>query len=142
MTLQAKPGTPVDALAHGLVAEDLAAARSRGDAPLVLTGAANLGGDRPAIFIQLQSPSECGSAGCTTSVFAYEHGAWKRVLDGTTGKLTVASGRTRGRADLLSDQERYIWTGSAYRSTSPAPAVNLRPQHPRPRRRPAHSSPS
>lgn len=136
--LQSQPGTPVDATARGLVADDLAAARSRGDRPLVLIGTANLGGDRPAIFVQLQSPGECGSAGCTTSVYAYQHGGWKRVLDGTTGKLTVSSNRTKGWADLLTDEERYVWTGAAYRSTRPAPSVDL---HPRPRHR-AHGQKS
>jgi hypothetical protein len=55
------------------------------------------------------------------------------VLDGTTGRLSVSAKRTRGRADLITDEERFVWTGATYRSTSPAPALDLRP-HPRPRR--------
>lgn len=131
VTLQSQPGIPADTVARKLVADDLAAARSRGDAPLLLVGAANLGGKQPALFVQLQSPLECGSAGCTTSVYAFERGGWTRVLDGTTGRLTVSKKRTKGRLDLFSDDERYVWTGSAYRGTRPAPSVDLRP---RPRR--------
>lgn len=129
--LRPQPGTPADAIARKLVADDLAAARSRGDKPLLLIGTGDLGGEKPALFVQLQSPRECGSAGCTTSVYAWEHGAWKRVLDGTTGRLTISAKRTKGWADLLSDKERYVWTGSAYRSARPAPAVDLRPRPPR-----------
>jgi hypothetical protein len=131
VTLQSQPGTPADAIARKLVADDLAAARSRGDRPLLLIGTANLGGERPALFVQLQSPRECGSAGCTTSVYAFERGRWTQVLDGTTGRLTVSNTRTKGRADLLADNERYVWTGSAYRSTRPAPSVDLRPRQPK-----------
>ena len=131
--LQAQPGTPLDQAARQLVADDLAAANARGDRPLVLIGSARLGGERPALFVQLQSPKECGSAGCTTSVYAYVRGNWTRVLDSATGRLTVASSRTRGMADLLAGDERYVWTGSAYRSTRPAPALDLRPHPPRSR---------
>jgi hypothetical protein len=132
--LQSQPGTPMDTAARLLVADDLSAAKARGDRPLVLTGTADIGAERPALFVQLQSRQECGSAGCTTSVYAWDHGGWKQVLDGTTGRLTVSSKRTRGRADLLTDEDHFVWTGAAYRSTAPAPAVDLRP-HPRPRRR-------
>ncbi|GAC1347999.1 MAG: hypothetical protein NVSMB18_34800 [Acetobacteraceae bacterium] len=130
--LQSQPGTPLDAAARSLVAEDLAAAQARGEKPLLLTGSARLGGDRPALFVQLQAPRECGSAGCTTAVYAWVHGAWSRVLDGSTGRLAVATTHTRGMADLLTDGERYVWTGTTYRSTHPAPAVDLRPRRPRP----------
>lgn len=131
VTLQSQPGTPADAVARKLVADDLAAARSRGDTPLLLIGSANLGGAQPALFVQLQSPQECGSAGCSTSVYAFERRGWTRVLDGITGRLTVTNKRTKGRADLFSDDERYVWTGSAYRGTRPAPAVDLRPRRPK-----------
>jgi len=129
--LQAQPGTPADRAARQLAADDLAAAATRGDRPLVLIGTARLGGDRPAMFIQLQSPQECGSAGCTISVYAYVHGGWTRVLDGTSGRLAIAPTKTRGWSDLLANDERYVWTGTAYRSTRPAPAVDLRPRRPR-----------
>ena len=133
VALHAQPGMPVDATARKLVADDLAAARARNDNPIVLLGTADLGGERPAIFVQLQSEQECGSAGCSTSVYAWERGGWRRVLDGTTGRLSISGKRTKGRADLVSDDDHYVWTGNAYRSTHPAPALDLRP-HPRPRR--------
>lgn len=131
VVLQSQPGTPLDQTARQLVAEDLAAAATRGDRPLVLIGTAQLGGNRPALFVQLQSPGECGSAGCTTSVYAYLNDTWRRVLDGTSGRLAVAPTKTRGWSDLLANDERYVWTGSAYRSTRPAPSVDLRPRKPR-----------
>ena len=133
VSLRSQPGTAMDTAARLLVADDLAAARARGDHPLVLTGTAEIGAERPALFVQLQSPGECGSAGCTTAVYAWDHGGWKQVLDGTTGRLAVSPKRTRGRADLLTDEDRFVWNGTAYRSTAPAPAIDLRP-HPRPRR--------
>ncbi len=131
VAMQAQPGTPLDQTARGLVAVDLAEARARGDTPLLLLGSARLGGDRPALFIQLQSPRDCGSSGCTTSVYAWVRGAWKQVLDGTTGQIAVTPTRTRGMADLLANDERYVWTGSEYRNSRPAPAVDLRPRTPR-----------
>lgn len=132
VTLQAQSGSPLDAAARQLVADDLAAAKARGDRPLLAVGTANLGGERPDLFVQLQSPQECGSAGCTTSVFAYEHGGWRRVLDGAIGRMIVSARRTHGRADLIADKERFVWTGKEYRSTSSAPAIDLRPHHHRP----------
>ncbi len=135
IVLQQQRGSPVDTAARQLVAADLTAARARGDRPLVLSATANLGGDRPALFVQLQSPGECGSAGCTTAVYAWEHGAWRQVLDGTTGKLSVSPKRTRGRFDIIADDDHFVWTGTAYRSTHPAPALDLRPHPARPARR-------
>ena len=135
--LQPQPGTPLDAIARGLAAQDLAAARRGGQQPLLLVGSARLGAasDRAAVFVQLQSPRECGSAGCSTSVYAWIKGAWKKVLDGASGRLAVAPARTRGMADLLAGDERYVWTGAEYQDSRPAPAVDLRPRSPR---RPGH----
>ena len=75
--MQSNPGTQADATARRLAADDLEAAKSRGGTPLVLTGRALLGGAQPALFVQLQSAQECGSAGCSTSVFSFEHGRWQ-----------------------------------------------------------------
>ena len=113
--LVAQPGpTPLDAAARALVAADLAQARQAGETPLVLVGSAVLGGgaqERPALFVQLQSARECGSAGCTTAVYMWRSNAWKRVLDGASGGIAVAATRTRGMADLVTDKERYVWDG-------------------------------
>jgi len=130
--LQSHPGTPADATARKLVADDLAASASRGDKPLVLIGEASLGGAQPALFVQLQSAQECGSAGCATSVYSWEHGSWRRVLDSAAGTLAVSPKKTHARNDLVSDNDHFVWTGTQYQSTKPAPKVNLLPQ---PRRR-------
>lgn len=126
--LQAQPGTPMDKAARALAADDLQDAAAHNDKPLVLIGTAELGGERQALFVQIQSARACGSAGCTTSVYTWTHGAWHRVLDGTTGRLAIAATKTRGMSDLLTDSERYVWTGTSYRSTHPAPAIDLRPR--------------
>ncbi len=124
--LAARPGTPADATARQLVAQDLAEAARNGEEPLLLTGTARLGGAQPALFVQLQSPRECGSAGCSTTVFAWSGAAYRRVLDGVSGRIAVASTRHRGMADLVTDVDRYTFDGQAYRSTRPAPPVAIR----------------
>jgi len=126
--LHPQPGTELDRAARALVADDLQNSAAHGEEPLLLLGTALLGPGHQALFVQLQSPRECGSAGCTTSVYVADHGTWTRVLDGTTGHLSVAQTRTRGMADLLTDDEHYVWTGTAYRGLQPAPAVDLRPR--------------
>lgn len=128
--LLAQPGTPLDALARQLVAQDLQEAARRGDEPLVLTGTARLGAakDPPALFVQIQSPRECGSAGCNTQVYSSVRGQYVRVLD-VNGPVTVAATRRRGMADLRTDSEHYAWDGTKYADVKPAPAVNLRPRN-------------
>ena len=128
--LSPQPGTPLDAAARALVADDLADAARNNDKPLVLVGAARLGtaSDRPALFVQLQSARECGSAGCNTSVYLWRSGGYQRVLDGVGGQLAVAAAKHRGMADLVTEGERYVWSGQDYRDTRPAPAVDLRPR--------------
>ena len=126
--LAARPGTPLDAEARRLEAHDIAAGRAAGEAPLVLIGSAPLGAatDRPALFVQLQSARECGSAGCSTTVYLWQGGEWRRVLDGVGGKLTVAAARTRGMANLVSESTHYVWSGHEYRDAMPGPALDLR----------------
>ncbi len=129
--LSRQPRTWMDAAAQRLAAQDMAEARRSGEIPLLLVGSARLStgpADRAALFVQLQSPRECGSAGCNTMVFLWRNGQWVRVLDGVGGRLSVAATRTRGMADLLTDKERYVWTGTAYRDANPAPQVDLRPR--------------
>ena len=126
--VQSNPGTQADATARRLSADDLAAAKSRGDTPLVLTGRAVLGGAQPALFVQLQSTQECGSAGCATSVFSFERGRWQRILDSATGRLTVSAKKTRGRNDIVSEDDHFVWNGTGYVSLQPAPSVNLKPR--------------
>lgn len=139
VALTAQPGTQLGRIARILVADDLAESTRSGEKPLLLVGSARLGTatDRPALFVQLQSPRECGSAGCSTSAYAWlkagsGKGRWTKVLDSVNGEIAVAGTRHRGMADLVVNAERYTWTGTAYANTQPAPAVDLRPRKPRP----------
>ena len=136
VAMTAQPGTALDRTARGLVAQDLAEAARSGERPLVLIGSARLGAasDRPALFVQLQSPRQCGSRGCSTAAYAWIKGRWTKVLDDASGRITVASTRHGGMADLAANNERYVWTGTAYANTRPAPAVDLRPRGPHPKR--------
>ena len=128
--LSEQPGTELDRAARTLVAQDLNEAEGRRELPLVLVGSARLGRaqDQPALFVQLQSPRECGSAGCNTSVYLRQAGAWRKVLDSVSGPVTVADTRSRGLRDLLVGQERYVWNGTQYVNSRPAPAVDIRPR--------------
>lgn len=134
VALTAQRGTALDKAARTLVAEELALAARDGETPLVLIGSARLGAasDRPVLFVQLQSPRECGSAGCSTSAYVWSRGRYTRVLDGASGQIKVASTRHGGMADLIANSERYTWNGKAYANTRPAPTVDLRPRAPRP----------
>lgn len=124
-----QPGTALDRTARSLVAQDLAEARRAGDRPLVLIGSVPLGtaSERPALFVQLQSPRQCGSRGCSTSVYAWIKGRWAKVLDDASGRIALLPTRHGGMADLAANAEHYAWTGTAYANTRPAPAVDLRP---------------
>jgi hypothetical protein len=129
VTLAPRPGTPLDAAARQLVGHDVAESSRAGNPPLILTGSASLGvaSDRPALFVQLQSARDCGSAGCETTVYVWRQGAWQKVLDGFGGPVTAGPHRTRGMADLVTDKVRYAWNGSAYKDTRPEPPpINLR----------------
>lgn len=134
VTLASRPGTTLDAAARKLMAQDLNEARQARDRVLVLTGSATLGpaSDRAALFVQLQSARECGSAGCSTSVYLWQGGAWKLVLDGVGGALTAGPGRSKGMLDLATGRDRFVWNGSQYVDANPAPAVDLRPRSRRP----------
>ena len=130
--LSARPSTVLDKTARRLAAHDLAESRQQGDRPLVLVGSAVLGQEpaKPALFIQLQSARECGSAGCSTSVWLQRGKSWERVLDGVAGKLSVSSKRTRGMADILAGNTRYVWNGRLYYDPRLAPNLDLRLKQP------------
>ena len=98
----------------------------------MLTATAPLGGPRDpsVLFVQLQSPRECGSAGCSTSAFQPAGRGWRKVLDAVSGPVLVQSGSHNGMRDLLAGNTSYAWTGTGYADTTPAPDVHLR----RPRR--------
>ncbi len=117
------PGTPADTVARAALAQDLAEAKRAGEKPLVLLGLAQLGrpSDRAALFVQLQSPRECGSAGCATSVLVWSPQGWRRVLDGASGVVTVGTSRHNGWSDLTAGTEHYRWTGQIYQNARPVP---------------------
>ena len=126
--LASRSGTKADAAARQLVAQDLIEARQAGDKPLVLTATAPLGGPRDpsVLFVQLQSPRECGSAGCSTSAFQPDGRGWRKVLDAVSGPVLVQDASHKGMRDLLVGGTRYVWTGTTYADTAPAPEVHLR----------------
>ena len=126
--LAAHQGTRADQAARQLVADDLREARQSGDEPLVLTATAPLGGPRDpsVLFVQLQSPRECGSAGCSTSAFQSNGHGWRKILDAVSGPILVQDASHKGMRDLLVGDTRYVWTGAAYADTAPAPDVHLR----------------
>ena len=128
VALALRPGTQADAAARRLVAEDLAEARRAGEAPLVLTANVGLGKPRDptVLFVQLQSPRECGSAGCSTSAFQPHDGTWRKVLDAVSGPITITTGSHNGMRDLMAGDTRFFWNGTAYSDAKPAPAVDLR----------------
>jgi hypothetical protein len=130
LALRAQPGTPLDAAARKLSAADLATAGRAGERPLVLVGSARLGpaGEGPILFVQLQSPRECGSGGCSTTAYRAARGGWRKVLDSVSGPITVLPARHDGFADLKVGNDRYAWDGTAYASLDPAPALDLRRQ--------------
>ena len=131
VTLRPQPGTALEATARQLVAKDIGDVRAGEDRPLLLIGTAPLSprpSDRPALFVQLQSARQCGSAGCSTLVYLWRHGTYERVLDGADGRISVSSRHTKGMADLVAEGERYVWDGTAYRDTNPGPAIDLRPR--------------
>lgn len=127
VVLAPAPGTPADTAARAALAQDLAEARRAGEKPLVLIGQAQLGRptDRAALFVQLQSARECGSAGCSTSVLAWSPQGWRRVLDGVIGTVSVGKTRHNGWADLVAGRETYVWTGQLYRNVRPVPDIRV-----------------
>lgn len=129
VALTTQPGSALETTARQLVAGDLSQSRSAGDPPVMLVGSANLS-VRPghaALFVQVQSASFCGSAGCSTSVYVKRGSGWKKVLDSISGPIKVSRASHRGMRDLLvHGKDRWIWTGSAYADTLPTPNVDLR----------------
>ncbi len=130
VALTTQPGSALEHDAAGLVADDITAAHRAHEVPVMLVGSAHLAvrGGRAALFVQVQSASLCGSAGCSTSVFVETapH-AWKRVLDSVSGPIKVSPRVHQGMRDLLvHGTDRWVWTGNAYADTLPAPGAPIR----------------
>jgi hypothetical protein len=128
--LKAAPGTALDRTARALVAQEMGDP-ARAQSALLLIGTATLGGTRDSqvLFVQAQSPEECGSAGCSTSAYIARGGTWARVLDSVSGRVVADARRTKGMRDLLvGDGQRYVWNGTHYANAAPAPPVDLKPR--------------
>ena len=128
VSLTTQPGSRLERDASRLMAEDIGAAHQAKEVPVMLVGSARLGGtgSSAALFVQVQSASLCGSAGCSTSVFVKHGPAWKRVLDSVSGPIKISPSVHSGMHDLLvHGTDRWIWNGSAYADTLPAPKVDL-----------------
>ena len=128
--LTQQTGTALDHAARQLNAEDLADAAKRGEQPVVLIGSAPLAARRgaAALFVQVQSASLCGSAGCSTSVYLKHGPDWDKVLDSVSGPIKVLAATHDGMHDLVvGDRDRWVWAGDTYRDTLPAePIGNLK----------------
>jgi hypothetical protein len=132
VTLTTQPGSAVEATAKKLSESDLKQSRSDGDPPVMLVGSARLA-TRPgpaALFVQVQSASFCGSAGCSTAIYLKRGNGWKKVMDSISGPISVAATSHHGMHDLLlHGKDRWVWTGSTYADTLPTPIIDLRHSH-------------
>ena len=109
-----------------MCSSDLQAAH-HGDEPLVLIGSARLDTQAKdaALFVQLQSASLCGSAGCSTTVYLHRGEDWVKVLDSVSGPIRVLGTVHQGMHDLVvSENDRWVWDGRGYRDTLHAPAMD------------------
>ncbi|MEE8662572.1 MAG: hypothetical protein SOH81_03195 [Acetobacter sp.] len=125
VVLSQQTGTPEDEEAKKLAADDIATSRRHNAEPLVLIGTAQLSihPSEKALFIQLQSSSLCGSAGCTTDVYRRRNGSWEKILDSISGDIAVLPASHNGMHDILIDgNDRWIWKGGAYQDTISAPS--------------------
>jgi uncharacterized Zn-binding protein involved in type VI secretion len=129
VALTTQPGSKLESDAAKLVADDLASARRAHETPVMLVGSAHLSihGGPAALFVQVQSASLCGSAGCSSSVFVKHGRGWTRVLDSVSGPVKVSPSIHQGMHDLLvHGTDRWVWNGSAYTDTLPAPQIDLK----------------
>jgi hypothetical protein len=130
VTLTTQPGSALETTAKQLVLADLRQSNSEGEPAVMLVGSAKLSvrASAPAaLFVQVQSASFCGSAGCSTSVYVKRGSGWKKVLDSISGPIKVSRASHGGMHDLLvHGKDRWVWTGGAYADTLPTPNVDLK----------------
>ena len=130
VALTTQPGSALEATAKQLVLGDLKQSVSEGDPPVMLVGSARLatrGSTSAALFVQVQSASFCGSAGCSTSVYLKHGDSWKKVLDSISGPIKVSRSSHGGMHDLLvHGKDRFVWNGTSYADTLPTPNVDLK----------------
>jgi hypothetical protein len=113
--LTARPGSETDRLARQLMPRELERARVHGEDLLVLVGMGRLNDADEVLFVQLQSPGDCGSAGCSTVSFRYTGDRWIRIMDAVGGTVRIAASHHRGMPDLIvGERNRLIWDGIKY----------------------------
>ena len=112
--LAAQPGSEADKLARQLMALEIARTYAEGADPLVLVGMGRLNDVDELLFVQLQSPRECGSAGCSTVSFRYEGDQWIRIMDTVSGTVRISQSRHHGMPDLIVNGNRLVWDGTKY----------------------------
>jgi hypothetical protein len=130
VVLRPQPGSYADHIARQLMARQLQRSSQAGERPSVLVATTRLGYSRDSdvLFVQIQSPRECGSAGCDTVSFRRTNGKWVKILDTVSGTIRVASTRHRGMPDLIvQDTDRRIWDGQKCAATVPVEPSNLEP---------------
>jgi hypothetical protein len=129
IALTTQPGSALETTAKQLVNADLKQSRSDGDPPVMLVGSARLSthGGPAALFVQVQSASFCGSAGCSTSVYVQHGETWTKVMDSISGPIKLSARIHRGMHDLLvHGHDRWVWNGHTYGDTLPTPDIDLR----------------
>ena len=130
VALTTQPGSALETTAMQLVASDLKQSRREGDPPVMLVGSAHLSTSArapAALFVQVQSASFCGSAGCSTSVYVKRGASWTKVMDSISGPIKLSHGSHHGMHDLLvHGHDRWVWNGTTYADTLPTPDVDLR----------------
>ncbi|PCD80680.1 hypothetical protein CO710_02885 [Acetobacter orleanensis] len=118
--MTSQPGSALDKEARKLNADDLASAARHHETPLVLIGSAPLSvsGKSMGLFVQVQSASLCGSAGCSTDVYLQQKGGWTKVLDSVSGPITLLPTTHGIMKDILVDgSDRWIWKKGTYVDT-------------------------
>lgn len=120
VVLTSQPGTSLDKEARRLNAEDMAAAARHKERPLVLIGSAPLStsGGSMALFVQVQSASLCGSAGCSTDVYLKRGNDWDKILDSVSGPIELMSTSHGDMKDIVVDgTDRWVWKNNTYVDT-------------------------
>lgn len=115
-----QPGSGLEAEAMRLNSDDLAAAARHHEKPLVLIGSAPLSpdGKNIALFVQVQSASLCGSAGCSTDIYLKRGSSWTKILDSVSGPVSLLHTTHGGMRDIMVDSsDRWIWKNNTYVDT-------------------------
>lgn len=70
---------------------------------------------KPDYIVMVRGSYWCGSRGCSASVYLFENGAYRDVLDLTAHDVELGNGSTNGMRDIvLNGAIRWVWDGKAY----------------------------